>query len=95
MSNFKTKAKNFWENHKTDVIAVGAAAVAAIGVGVYTIHCYNSGYKYGAAAGFNAAFDWIDEHFPEQIKAKELWENYIKENPDKICTITPSGKVIE
>lgn len=94
MANIKEKAKNFWENHKTDICVVGSIAAVSIGAGVLAYKAYMGGFNYGVMAGFNATLDWLDKTFPEESKARELYEAWAKEHPDQLVWVKPSGKMI-
>lgn len=95
MANIKEKVKNFWENHKTDICVVGGIAAVSIGAGVWAYKAYMGGFNWGAANGFHNAIDWLDEHFPEEIKAREFVEAWMKEHPDETVFVKPSGKLIK
>ena len=95
MANIKEKVKNFWEDHKVDIITVGGIATVSIGAGVYVYKCYMSGFRYGVAVGFNTALDWLDENFPAEFKARELYEAWVKENPESVVWVNNFGKVVK
>lgn len=93
MENIKIKAKIFWEDNKDTIIKTGKAVAAGILVGVAGGMLYNAGYKYGAGMGFNGALDWLDEEFPDKFNAKQVFETWMTENPDKVSNVNCLGIV--
>lgn len=92
MSDIKEKAKNLWENHKADIIAFGSIVVVSIGSGAIIYKAYKDGFVDGGMTGFHLTLDWLDKNFPGESNARELWERYKIENPDKIVYRKGPGK---
>lgn len=84
MSNIKEKAKNYWEEHKFDIITIGTGAGIIIGAGVLAYKSYCSGFLDGGMTGADLMIDWLDKTFPGESHARELYERYAKEHPDQI-----------
>lgn len=70
MSNIKEKAKNFWEDHKVDIIWMTSGAVIAIGAGVIAYKSYRDGFIDGGACGCHIMMDWLDNTFPGESHAR-------------------------
>ena len=92
MSNIKEKAKNYWEEHKVDIIAIGSGAAIVIGAGLIAYKSYCNGFVDGGMTGCQLAFDWLDKTFPGESHARELYERYAKEHPEEIVHRTGFGK---
>ena len=92
MSNIKEKAKNYWKEHKVDIIAIGTGTAVAIGAGVIAYKSYVAGFVDGGMTGFDLTLDWLDKNFPDESHARELYEGYKKEHPDKIVYRKGFGK---
>lgn len=92
MSNIKEKAKNYWEENKVKIIAVGGAAVVTLGAGFIAYKSYKDGFIDGGIIGGYVMIDWLDKTFPEESKARELVDRYIKEHPEKIVRRKGLGK---
>lgn len=84
MANIKEKAKNFWEENKTYIIAIGGASIVTIGAGIIAHKSYANGFMDGGFVGANIMIDWLDKTFPGESNARELFERYAKEHPDEI-----------
>lgn len=95
MANIKNKVKNFWEDHKKDILVVGGIAAASVGASVWAYKLYMGGFNYGVATGFNSTLDWLDQTFPEESKARELWEAYKQVHPEDVLYVTGTGKIIK
>ena len=91
MCNIKEKAKNYWEENKVDIIVGGAVTVAA-GILLIARKSYCNGFVDGGMVGYHLAFDWLDENFPGESHARELFERYAKEHPEEIVHRTGFGK---
>ena len=92
MSNIKEKAKNFWEEHKVDIIWMTSGAAIAIGAGVIAYKSYCGGFLDGGAYGCQLMIDWLDKTFPGESHARELYDRYAKEHPDQIVHRKGFGK---
>ena len=92
MSNIKEKAKNYWKEHKYDIITIGTGAAIVIGAGVVAYKSYCNGFIDGGMTGFHLGLDWLDKNFPEESHARELYERYAKEHPDQIVHRKGFGK---
>ena len=66
MCNITEKAKNYWEEHKFDIITIGTGAAVVIGAGLAMYKAYNAGFIDGAMTGFDISLDWLDKTFPEE-----------------------------
>ena len=91
MSNIKEKAKNYWEDHKVDIIVCGAATTV-IGIGLIASKLYRNGFIDGGMYGCHIMMDWLDKTFPGESHARELYERYAKEHPDQIIHRKGFGK---
>lgn len=95
MANIKNKVKGFWEDHKKDICVVGGVAAVSIGAGVWAYSLYAGGFNYGQAVGFNNAIKWLDDTFPDESKAGELWEAYQQNNPENILKFNIFGHKVK
>lgn len=87
MNNKKTEKqkkafKEFVEKHGPAILMMVGAGLTC---GVYGTYCYRKGLHNGGILGFNCTIDWFDKHF-DDLKLRELWEGWMKENPDKVIT---------
>lgn len=93
MSKFKDKAKKFWEENAAAIIGIGAASiVSGIAYIVGSRTSYKNGFIDGYGYGACGMVDWLDRTFPGESNAKELYEGYIKTNPDKMVSHKGPGK---
>ena len=83
MANFKEKTKEFWNKNGKKIAVTGAVVGAGTIAGLWTGMVYKAGFMDGGCTGFGLTIDWFEKHFPE-ANVKALWEQYQKENPDKI-----------
>ena len=92
-TNVKEKVKRFWENHKAEIICIGGLTAAVGGAGCYGF-CkgYNAGIIDGGMYGFHVACSWLDETFPDESKAVELFERFKTEHPEEIVYRKGIGK---
>lgn len=87
MSNFKQKAKDFWVKNKSDIIETGLLIVA-VGTAAFAFaKAYQTGFVRGGMVGFHETLNWLDETFPEESKAKALWEAYQQAHPDEVVNV--------
>ena len=92
MDNFKSKVKNFWEDHKVDIIAVGTGVAGCLVVGYMVRKSYIAGFVDGGMFGVELGFDWLDKTYPGESRARELYERYMLEHPDEVVHRTGFGK---
>lgn len=95
MANIKNKVKGFWEDHKEEILVTGVSFAVLIGVGVGASKLYAGGFNYGQAVGFNNAIKWLDDTFPDESKACELWEAYQQNNPENILKFNIFGHKVK
>ena len=92
MSNIKAKAKNLWENHKKAIIVTGISGLAGIGIGAIVHKSYINGFIDGGMCGYHLCIKWLDETFPGESNANELFERYKVEHPDQMVYRKGPGK---
>lgn len=95
MNKIKEKANNFWEEHKSTVKKVGVGICIGAGVivtGKLVKSAYVGGVMDGTVLGFHAAMEWLDDNFPEESKAKELYKSFVEAHPDDIVYRIGFGK---
>lgn len=92
MGNFKQKAKELWKDNWGYIVAGGLGLILAGGTGFMISKMYKDGFVDGGMVGFHAAMEWLDETFPEESKAKALYEAYCKAHPEEIVHRQGLGK---
>lgn len=88
----KEKAKNFWERHKNAIIIGGIGSIVIVGAGVMSYKSYMDGFVDGGITGYHLCLKWLDETFPGESNARELFERYKVEHPDQIVYRKGPGK---
>lgn len=84
MANIKEKVKNYWEEHKTDIIFYGSVTVLTVEAIIVAYRSYKKGFMDGAVTGTYVLMDWLEKTFPGESNAKELFERYMREHPDEV-----------
>lgn len=79
---FKEKVKRFWKEHETEIVVCGLGALTIASISYRK--GYNNGVFDGAVIGFHETCKWLDENFPDESKAVELFERFSNEHPDQI-----------
>ena len=92
MGKFKDKAKKFWEEHKAEIIAFGATVAAVAGAGFIASKSYQAGFIDGGMTGVQVGAKWLDDTFPGESNACELFERYANEHPEEIVKRKGPGK---
>lgn len=92
MADFKSKAKKFWNDHKTEIIVFGATFGAVIGAGFISRKSYEAGFIDGGMTGVKVGAQWLDEKFPGESNAVALMERYALEHPEEIVNHKGPGK---
>ena len=97
LNEVKEKAKNIWNEHELDIkigacltgFGIGAAIIGGlIGLG----KGYEAGFIDGGCLGIPYGYKWLDEQFPGESKALELYESWMKAHPEDIVCRTGLGK---
>lgn len=88
----RRKVREFWDNHKDTIALVTLGTAAAVVCGITYDKVYKCGVMDGAVIGANATVDFLDEKFPEESHARDLWNRYAEENPDKMVYRKGLGK---
>lgn len=86
--NKKGKLKEFWEEHKNQIIVT---AIGVTGLGAISM-AYVKGYWQGAMVSYEATINSFDKKFPA-IELKKLIEEDIKEHPENYVTLRYRKKV--
>ena len=97
MSNIKEKANNFWEEHKSTIKKVGVGIGIGVGVivaGKMSRKIYIYGAMDGITAGFHETLKWLDETFPDESQAQELYTLYAEAHADEIVYRKGFGKYL-
>lgn len=84
MANIKEKAKNYWEEHKSDIVFYGSVTVLTVEAIYVAWRSYKKGFIDGGVVGGYVMLDWLEKTFPGESNARELFERYVKEHPDEI-----------
>jgi len=80
------KGTKFVDKHK-GIIVLGGVVVAVVTYNRYVRHMQKVAFNKGVIAGFNRTIKWFDTRHPT-LNLEGLWLDWVKENPDKIVTIT-------
>ena len=92
MRNIKKKAEEFWEKHDATIIGIGTSVAVGTLVTVVAYKSYKAGFIDGGMIGFEETLRWLDETFPDESKAQELYEIYKKTHPENIVYRKGFGK---